>query len=134
MEPGTYGVVRFLGQELVFGRVDRLSLVFSYVFALLALVGMVYALHVDDDAQHVAALTYAGAALGVDVRGGLPVPVPVLGADGAVGRAPRLAAPQTGARSPPDSATFWSMYSAGCACWEGSCSTGPRPGRSPSGT
>ena len=36
MEPGTYGVVRFLGQELVFGRVDRLSLVFSYVFSLLA--------------------------------------------------------------------------------------------------
>lgn len=69
MEPGTYGVVRFLGQELVFGRVDPLSLVFSYVFALLALLGMVYALHVDDDAQHVAALTYAGAALGVTFAG-----------------------------------------------------------------
>ena len=68
MEPGTYGVVRFLGQELVFGRVDQLSLVFSYVFALLALLGMIYALHVDDDAQHVAALTYAGAALGVRSR------------------------------------------------------------------
>ncbi len=65
MEPGSYGVVRFLGQDLVFGRVDRLSLVFSYVFALLALLGMVYSLHVDDVAQHVAAMTYAGAALGV---------------------------------------------------------------------
>ena len=71
MAPGTYGEVRFLGQELVFGRVDRLSLVFSYVFALLALLGMVYALHVDDDAQHVAALTYAGAALGVTFAGDL---------------------------------------------------------------
>ncbi len=69
MEPGTYGVVRFMGQELVFGRVDRLSLVFSYVFALMALLGMVYALHVDDDAQHVAALTYAGAALGATFAG-----------------------------------------------------------------
>jgi multicomponent Na+:H+ antiporter subunit D len=69
MDPGTYGVVRFLGQELVFGRVDRLSLIFSYVFALLALLGMVYALHVDDDAQHVAALTYAGAALGAVFAG-----------------------------------------------------------------
>jgi multicomponent Na+:H+ antiporter subunit D len=69
MEPGTYGVTRFLGQELVFGRVDRLSLVFSYVFALLALVGMIYSLHVDDDAQHVAALTYAGAALGTTFAG-----------------------------------------------------------------
>jgi len=69
LEPGTYGVVRFLGHELVFGRVDRLSLVFSYVFSLLALLGMVYALHVDDEAQHVAALTYAGGALGVTFAG-----------------------------------------------------------------
>jgi multicomponent Na+:H+ antiporter subunit D len=69
LEPGTHGVVRFLGQDLVFGRIDRLSLVFSYVFALLALVGMVYALHVDDDAQHVTALTYAGGALGVTFAG-----------------------------------------------------------------
>ncbi|PWT81353.1 MAG: Na(+)/H(+) antiporter subunit D [Blastocatellia bacterium] len=69
IEPGTYGVVRFLGQELVFGRVDRLSLVFSYVFALVALIGMIYSLHVNDDAQHVAALTYAGAALGAVFAG-----------------------------------------------------------------
>jgi multicomponent Na+:H+ antiporter subunit D len=69
LEPGTYGEMRFLGQEIVFGRVDRLSLVFSYVFALLALIGMIYALHVDDDAQHMAALTYAGAALGATFAG-----------------------------------------------------------------
>src|SRR5881396_88185 len=69
LQPGTYGTVQLLGQDLVFGRVDRLSLVFSYVFALLTLVGMVYALHVDDDAQHVAALTYAGGALGVTFAG-----------------------------------------------------------------
>jgi multicomponent Na+:H+ antiporter subunit D len=69
LKPGTYGVMRFLGQDLVFGRVDQLSLVFSYVFALLALVGMIYALHVDDDAQHVTALTYAGGALGVTFAG-----------------------------------------------------------------
>jgi multicomponent Na+:H+ antiporter subunit D len=69
MAPGTYGEVRFLGVDLVFGRVDRLSLLFSYVFSLLAILGMVYALHVDDAAQHVAALTYAGAALGVTFAG-----------------------------------------------------------------
>jgi multicomponent Na+:H+ antiporter subunit D len=69
IEPGTHGVLGFLGQELVFGRADRLSLVFSYVFALVALIGMVYSLHVNDDAQHVAALTYAGAALGVVFAG-----------------------------------------------------------------
>ena len=69
IQPGTYGVVRFLGQDVVFGRADKLSLVFSYVFALVALIGMVYSLHVDDDAQHVAALTYAGAALGAVFAG-----------------------------------------------------------------
>jgi multicomponent Na+:H+ antiporter subunit D len=71
IEPGTYGVVRFLGQELVFGRADRLSLVFSYVFALVALIGMVYSLHVNDAAQHVATLTYAGGALGAVFAGDL---------------------------------------------------------------
>ena len=69
LQPGTYGVVRFVGQDLTFGRVDRLSLVFAYVFALMTLVGMVYALHVKDDAQHVSALTYAGSALGITFAG-----------------------------------------------------------------
>lgn len=69
MKPGTYGVVRFAGQEVVFGRVDTLSLIFCYVFALMALIGMIYALHVEDDAQHMAALTYAGSALGATLAG-----------------------------------------------------------------
>jgi multicomponent Na+:H+ antiporter subunit D len=71
LQPGTYGVMRFIGQDLVFGRVDRLSLVFAYVFALMAVVGMVYALHVEDDAQHVTAMTYAGSALGITLAGDL---------------------------------------------------------------
>ena len=69
MSPGTYGEASFLGQNLVFGRVDELSLVFSYVFSIMALLGMVYSLHVDDDYQHVTALTYAGGALGVTFAG-----------------------------------------------------------------
>ena len=69
MKPGTYAAISFLGQDLVFGRVDRLALVFSYVFSLMALLGMIYALHVEDDSQHVAALTYAGGALGVTFAG-----------------------------------------------------------------
>ena len=69
MTPGTYGVASFLGQDLVFGRVDSLSLVFSYVFSIMALVGMVYALHVEDVFQHVSALTYVGGALGVTFAG-----------------------------------------------------------------
>ena len=69
--PGTHGVVRVLGQEFVFGRVDATSLVFSYVFSLMACVGIVFALHVEDDSQHIAALTYAGSALGVTFAGDL---------------------------------------------------------------
>ena len=69
MTPGTYGTLDVLGLHFVFGQVDRLSLVFSYVFSLMAFVGTVYALHVEDDSQHLAALTYAGAALGVAFAG-----------------------------------------------------------------
>jgi len=69
--PGTYGVVRVLGQELVLGRVDAMSQVFALVFALMACIGMVFALHVEDDSRHIAALTYAGSALGVTFAGDL---------------------------------------------------------------
>ena len=53
MKEGTYGEVSFLGLDVVFGRVDQLSLIFSYVFSIMALLGMIYALHVKDDSQHV---------------------------------------------------------------------------------
>jgi len=69
MRPEPYGVVNFLGEQLIFGRVDKLSLVFSYVFSIMALLGMIYSLHVKDDTQHVTALTYAGGALGVTFAG-----------------------------------------------------------------
>ena len=69
MMPDTYGM-SLLGHDLGFVfRVDKLSLIFSYVFSIMALLGMVYALHVKDDAQHVTALTYAGGALGVTFAG-----------------------------------------------------------------
>ena len=71
LKPGTYGAGSFFGQDLIFGRVDRLSLVFSYVFSLMGLVGTVYALHVKDDVQHVSAFTYVGSALGVTFAGDL---------------------------------------------------------------
>ena len=69
--PGTHGVVRVLGQELVLGRVDATSLVFACVFSLMACIGMVFALRVEDDSRHITALTYAGSALGVTFAGDL---------------------------------------------------------------
>ncbi|MEK6672402.1 MAG: Na(+)/H(+) antiporter subunit D [Nitrospirota bacterium] len=67
--PGTHGVVKFLGYDLILGRVDKLSLLFSYVFSIMGIIGVVYALHVKDDAQHVSSLVYVGSALGVTFAG-----------------------------------------------------------------
>ncbi|MFY9268475.1 MAG: Na(+)/H(+) antiporter subunit D [Candidatus Manganitrophaceae bacterium] len=71
LSPGRYGVVSFLGNELVFGRVDKLSLVFGYIFTLMATIGMVYSLHVKNHGEPIAAFTYAGSALGVVFSGDL---------------------------------------------------------------
>ena len=71
LEPGIYGQITFLNLELVTGRVDSLSLVFAYVFSTILVIGMIYALHLDDRVQHVAALVYAASALGVVLAGDL---------------------------------------------------------------
>ena len=68
---GTHWVVRFLDWDLVFGRVDRLSLLFAYIFHLISFIAILYAIHVKDDLQHVAGLVYAGSALGVIFAGDL---------------------------------------------------------------
>ena len=69
MSQGTYGAVQFLGMELIFGKVDRLSLVFAHVFTLMAFIGVLYGLHVKDDGQHIASFLYVGSSLGVTFAG-----------------------------------------------------------------
>jgi len=59
----------FLGYEMVFGSIDRLSLLFGYIFHIISFISILYALHVDDDVQNIAGLVYAGAALGVTFAG-----------------------------------------------------------------
>lgn len=68
---GMHWVVRFLDYDLVFGRVDRLSMVFGYIFTLISFIAILYAIRVKDDGQHVAALLYAGSALGAIFSGDL---------------------------------------------------------------
>ncbi|MGW8193169.1 MAG: Na(+)/H(+) antiporter subunit D [Desulforhopalus sp.] len=64
--PGVYGVVTFMGDwTLTFGRVDSLSMVFGFIMALMAIIGTVYGLHVNDDWQHIAAWFYVSGSLGV---------------------------------------------------------------------
>lgn len=69
MQPGNYGAMQFIGQEILIARVDRLSIVFATVFTIMALIGTVYALHVTRAGEHVAAFVYVGSALGVVFAG-----------------------------------------------------------------
>jgi multicomponent Na+:H+ antiporter subunit D len=71
MPAGKYWTVAFLEYDLIFGRADKLSMAFGYVFVLITFIGMLYALNVRDDAQHMASLIYAGGALGVTFAGDL---------------------------------------------------------------
>jgi len=65
--PGVYGVVNFMGGDwtLTFGRVDRLSMVFGFIMALMAVIGTIYGLHVEDNWQHIASWFYVAGSLGV---------------------------------------------------------------------
>jgi multicomponent Na+:H+ antiporter subunit D len=68
---GTFGDIQVLGTTLTTLRVDKLSVVFGIIFLLAAFLGIVYALHVDDNVQHVAALIYAGSAVAAVFAGDL---------------------------------------------------------------
>ncbi len=64
MESGTFSQLNYLGLTLTLGRVDALAIVFAHVFALQALIGFIYAWHVQDKAQHAAASMYIAGAFG----------------------------------------------------------------------
>ncbi|MBI5591752.1 MAG: Na(+)/H(+) antiporter subunit D [Deltaproteobacteria bacterium] len=69
MTQGTFWTYSFAGTPLVFGVVDKLSVVFGWVFTIASLIGIVYALHVKDNGQHMAAFLYIGGSLGVTFAG-----------------------------------------------------------------
>ncbi len=71
IEPGVSVQLQLLTFDLEPYRVDRLSLLFGYLFHIAALIGVIYALHVKDTMQHVAALLYAGSAVGAVFAGDL---------------------------------------------------------------
>jgi multicomponent Na+:H+ antiporter subunit D len=69
MTQGTYGAYHFLTIDGVFGRVDKLSLVFAWVFTIMAFLGALYALHVQEDGHHIAGAFYVGSSLGAIFAG-----------------------------------------------------------------
>jgi len=68
---GSFWSYDFLGFEVVLGKFDKLSLIFGYIFHIVAIISNIYAWHVDDRVQNIAATVYAGAALGVTFAGDL---------------------------------------------------------------
>ncbi|HCM48093.1 MAG TPA: Na(+)/H(+) antiporter subunit D [Colwellia sp.] len=61
----------FLDYQLSPYRVDKLSLMFGYVFHIAAFIAIIYSLHVKDTLQQVSAMLYAGSGLGAVFAGDL---------------------------------------------------------------
>lgn len=66
---GRYWEVDYVGQVLVLGRVDALSLPFTILFAFMSLICTTFSFHVRDKAQHVAALFFMAGAFGSVLAG-----------------------------------------------------------------
>lgn len=71
IEHGVFWAMEFMGYSLEPVKIDKLSLMFGYLFHLAALIAVIYALHVKDTVQHVAGLAYAGSAVGAVFAGDL---------------------------------------------------------------
>ncbi len=69
MDHGTHGVVNFLDWQLIFGRADKLSMIFAYIMSLMCVIGTLFALNVEEDAQHIAAWYYVAGSIGVIFSG-----------------------------------------------------------------
>jgi len=68
---GISSEVELAGLTLEMMRVDKLSVIFGLVFCLASFLGNLYALHVKDSIQQIAALAYVGSALGAVFAGDL---------------------------------------------------------------
>ena len=64
-------VIELFDYELSPVRVDRLSLLWGYIFHIAAFTGVIFALKVKEASEHVASLIYAGAAIGAVFAGDL---------------------------------------------------------------
>jgi len=71
LEPGIYWTMEFMGYQLEPVRVDKLSIMFGYLFHVAAFIAVVYALHIKDTLQHVTGLSYAASAVGAVFAGDL---------------------------------------------------------------
>lgn len=63
--------VSFMDYDLVFGRIDKFSLLFGHIFSLVTVIAFIYILHTRDDLEYLSGMIYAGSALGVVFAGDL---------------------------------------------------------------
>ncbi|MCF6188468.1 MAG: Na(+)/H(+) antiporter subunit D [Desulfobulbaceae bacterium] len=66
---GEFATFQFMDWQLVFGRIDKLTTVFAYIMALMAVIGSLYGLHVDNAGEHMAAWLYVAGSLGTIYAG-----------------------------------------------------------------
>ncbi len=71
LEPGVFGVMSIFGFELTHVRIDKLSLLFGYIFYIAATLSVLFAWHSDDLVEQASALVYVGAAIGATFAGDL---------------------------------------------------------------
>ncbi|GAA6135763.1 Na(+)/H(+) antiporter subunit D [Oceaniserpentilla sp. 4NH20-0058] len=71
LEHGVFWSMEFMGYALEPVRIDKLSMMFGYLFHIASLIAVIYALHVKDTVQHVAGLAYAASAVGAVFAGDL---------------------------------------------------------------
>ena len=71
LEPGTFGTMSPFGFEQVHVRIDKLSLLFGYIFYIAATLSVLFAWHNDDPWEKATAVLYVGAAIGATFAGDL---------------------------------------------------------------
>ncbi len=71
MPYGEMAQFTLFGETLTAFRLDRLSFVFTLIFSMAAFLALLYAWHVRDTMQQVAALAYSGSAIGAALAGDL---------------------------------------------------------------
>ena len=68
---GAHGAINFLDYQIIFCRIDRLSLVFGYIFHIIAFLTILYGINMKNNNEYMAGLFYAGCAIGVTFSGDL---------------------------------------------------------------
>ncbi len=71
LDAGSFGTIAMFGFELTHVRVDKLSLIFGYIFYVAAGLSVIFAWQNDDLVEQASAMVYVGAAIGATFAGDL---------------------------------------------------------------